>query len=485
MNDNLTSDEYGGRSPEAMTPPLGRPGARAPTRPHSHFSTGRLLVWGGFALVLAVAPFVFSSGLGLTLLTQIGIAIVACLSFNILLGQGGMLSFGHAVYSGLGSYLAIHALNAAAAGTLAIPVSLVPMVGGLAGVGFAILFGYVTTKKSGTTFAMITLGLGELVFAMSLMVPEFFGGEGGVSGNRVVGNGVMGITFGPQRQVYYLIAAYCFVCTGLMFAFTRTPLGRMLNAVRDNPERAEFIGFSTRRVRYLSFIIAGFFAGIAGGLYTLNFEIVTAEVVGAGRSGGYLLFTFLGGATYFFGPIIGAVMMVLASVLLSEFTKAWLLYLGLVFLFMVMYAPGGVASLVMMNLRVATFGRLKPLLGWYVALIAAALLMLGGAACLIEMVYHLQLNAAAGSVLHFLGLSLDVFKAASWIEATSIMLIGLALFEFVRRRFKFRWDAAQAEIEAEVAAKQASLDDARAERIAAQRAGAVGHTNVKPLKEAA
>jgi branched-chain amino acid transport system permease protein len=127
----------------------------------------------------------------------------------------------------------------------------------------------------------------------------------------------------------------------------------MLNAVRDNPERVEFIGYNTQRVRYFAFIIAGFFAGIGGALAAINFEIVTADSVSGLRSGGYLLFTFLGGATFFFGPIIGAVLMVLASVLLSELTKAWLLYLGLVFLFMVMYAPGGVASLIMMNVRVA------------------------------------------------------------------------------------------------------------------------------------
>ena len=164
-----------------------------------------------------------------------------------------------------------------------------------------------------------------------------------------------------------------------MFAFTRTPLGRMLNAVRDNPERVEFIGYSTQQVRYLAFMIAGFFAGIAGGLAALNFEIVTAEVVGAARSGAYLLFIFLGGATFFFGPIIGAVLMVLALVLLSELTKAWLLYLGLVFLFMVMYAPGGIASLIMMNLRLAAFGKLRGLWTAYLALAGTALVMLAGA----------------------------------------------------------------------------------------------------------
>ena len=98
------------------------------------------------------------------------------------------------------------------------------LVGGLGGMAFAVLLGYVTTKKSGTTFAMITLGLGELVFAMSLMVPEFFGGEGGVSANRVVGKPVLGISYGPQIQVYYLLAVYTLICTALMYAFTRTPL---------------------------------------------------------------------------------------------------------------------------------------------------------------------------------------------------------------------------------------------------------------------
>src|SRR5438309_2262499 len=141
----------------------------------------------------------------------------------------------------------------------------------------------------------------------------------GIAVNRTAGPPVLGITFGPQIQVYYLIAIYTFFCTAAMFAFTRTPLGRVLNAVRDNPERVEFIGYSTQRVRYLSFIIAGFFAGVAGGMYALNFEIATAEVVGAWRSGAYLLFTFLGGATFFFGPIIGAILMVVAFVLLSEF----------------------------------------------------------------------------------------------------------------------------------------------------------------------
>ncbi|OWQ93392.1 branched-chain amino acid ABC transporter permease [Roseateles aquatilis] len=416
-------------------------------KPHN---VGRWIVWGFYALALLVAPLLWTSSLAQTMLTQMGIAIIACLSYNLLLGQGGMLSFGHAVYSGLGAYLAIHTLNMVGGGQLALPVSLIPIVGGIAGLCFAALFGYVSTKKSGTPFAMITLGLGELIWSMSLMLPEFFGGEGGVSSNRVVGKAVMGITFGPQIQVYYLIAVYCFVCTALLFAFTRTPLGRMLNAVRDNPERVEFIGYDTQWVRFLAFLIAGFFAGVSGGLSAINFEIVTAEVVGAARSGAYLLFTFLGGATFFFGPIIGAVLMVVALVLLSELTKAWLLYLGLVFLFMVMYAPGGIASLIMMNLRLAAFGKLGRLWPSYLGLAGAALTMLVGGSAMVEMLYHLQLNEALGPQMHYLGLAFNARSVESWFGAGLVLVTGLGLFELLRRQFKAEWDKAQEEIEKEI-----------------------------------
>ena len=419
------------------------------------YNVGRWVVWGGYALVLLVAPMLWTSSLSLTMLSQMGIAIIACLAFNMLLGQGGMLSFGHAVYSGLGSFIAIHTLNRVSAGELPIPVSLIPIVGGLSGAGFAVLLGYVTTKKAGTPFAMITLGLGELVWAMSLMFPGFFGGEGGISGNRVVGKPFAGISFGPQVQLYYLIALYCFVCTGLMFALTRTPLGRMLNAVRDNPERVAFIGYNTQRVRYLAFIASGFFMGIAGGLGALNFEIVTAEVVRADRSGAYLLFTFLGGATFFFGPIIGGVLLVLALVLLSELTQAWLLYLGLIFLFMVMYAPGGVSSLIMMNLRVAAYGKLRQVWTAYLALGGTALVALAGAGAMIEMVYHLQLNAALGPELRFAGVPLNATSFDSWFGAAFVLLVGVAMFELTRREFQRQWGGVQEEIEREIKRREA------------------------------
>jgi branched-chain amino acid transport system permease protein len=421
------------------------------------WNVGRWVLWSLFALVLVVAPMIWTSGFALTMLSQMGIAIVALLAYNILLGQGGMLSFGHAVYTGLGSFLAIHTMNKIASGAIWLPMSMVPLAGALGGLFFAALLGYVTTKKSGTPFAMITLGIGELVWSMSLMIPEFFGGEGGVSSNRVVGEPFLGITFGPQIQVYYLIAAYCFVCTVLMFALTRTPLGRMLNAVRDNPERVEFIGYSTQRVRYIAFMISGMFSGIAGGLAAVNFELVTAEVVGAGRSGAYLLFVFVGGATFFIGPIIGAILMVVALVLLSELTQAWLLYLGLVFVFMVMYAPGGISSLIMMNLRVAAFGKLRPLLASYLALAGTAATMLVGAGAMLEMTYHLQMNQALGSELSFMGARIDAKSLDSWFGAAFVLAVGVAMFEMTRRQFARQWGRTQEEIEKEIKRREAAL----------------------------
>jgi branched-chain amino acid transport system permease protein len=326
---------------------------------YSPINSGRWLVWTGFIALLILAPLMFSSGGSLSLLSLMGTIMIFALSYNMLLGQSGMLSFGHAVYSGLGAFFAIHAINLSASNLFFIPLSLVPLVGGIAGVTFGILFGYVTTKRSGTTFSMISLGIVELVFACSLMFPGFFGGEGGVSGNRVFGKALMGISFGPQIQVYYLIAAWLLISTVAMFAISHTPLGRIANAVRDNPERAEFIGYDTQRVRYLMLILSGFFAGISGGLSAINFEIVSAENVSAARSGAVLLFTFIGGIGFFFGPLLGAIIGVLLTVMLSEITKAWLLYLGLFFILMVMYAPGGLASIIMMNFRLIRIKKLK------------------------------------------------------------------------------------------------------------------------------
>ena len=142
--------------------------------------------------------------------------------------------------------------------------------------------------------------------------------------------------------------------------------------------------------------------------------------------------------------------MVIAFVLLSEFTKAWLLYLGLIFMFMVMYAPGGIASLIMMNLRVASFGKLRTLWVSYLALAVTFLIVLLGAGAMIEMIYHLQMNAAMGDEVKFLGATLHAHGLNSWFGSLFVMLTGFGLFEVTRRQFKLQWGEIQTEIEKEI-----------------------------------
>ena len=383
-----------------------------------------LLPWIAAAAVVLLLPYVFSSGAAITMMSLMGFAIVFALSFNMLLGQTGMLSFGHAVYYGLGGFMTAHALNVIAAGKWPIPLPLLPLVGGLTGLTFAILFGWVSTKRAGTAFSMISLGIGELVAACSLILRGFFGGEGGVSTSRTATLRLFGISFGPQIQVYYLIAAWCLLCMVAMYAFTRTPLGRMCNAVRDNPERAEFVGYSTQMVRFIAFCVAGFFAGVAGGLAAIHYEIVTSSVVGAVPSGYVLLMAYIGGVAFFIGPIIGAVLMTLLQISLSDYTGAWQLYVGIMFVLVVMYAPWGLGGLVLMHgplLSAGTFRRVLP--AYALVAVPSAMLFVGGV-LLVETSHHLLVKATEGPAMRLLGVAYQSNGAAVWIAILVLIVIG-------------------------------------------------------------
>jgi branched-chain amino acid transport system permease protein len=393
-------------------------------------------------IALAIAlPLVFNQGFSLSLFCQMGINIIFALSYNMLLGQTGMLSFGHAVYFGLGAYFCAHALNLIGSGTFGFPVTLLPLIGGLTGLVFGLIFGYVTTRRSGTPFAMISLGIGEMVAACSLMFPGFFGGEAGISTNRVAGAKALGITYGAQIQVYYLIAAWALLSAIAMYAFTKTPLGRMANAVRDNAERAQFVGYDPQRVRYLVFVIASFFAGVAGSLSAMNFEIVTVENVGLQFSGSVLLMAFIGGIGSFYGPVIGAILVTFLQVALSGYTKAWLLYLGLFFLLMVLFAPGGIASLIELHRPAWRAGQLRKLLPGYAVVAVPALIAAAGLIGLIEMIYKLETAAGGATEMKLLGVALDAARPTAWLVCAALVAVGFAGFRWLRPQLLERWDA--------------------------------------------
>ncbi len=393
-------------------------------------------IWGAAAVLLVCLPLAFGQGFARTMLTQMGIMIIVALSFNMLLGASGMLSFGHAVYSGLGAFFSIHALNWIAAGRLPLAVPLLPLVGGLGAACAGVVFGYVTTRRSGTPFAMITLGIGEMVYSSSLMFPGFFGGEGGITGDRTSGVHLAGLTLGPQLQVYYLTAAWCLASMAAMYALTQTPLGRLASAVRDNPERAEFIGYNTQRVRWMMLILSSFFAGISGALSAINFEIVTAENVSPVRSGAILVAAFIGGAGSFFGPVLGAVVFVLFAVMLSGVTRAWQLYLGAFFVALVMFAPAGLAGLVRAHWLALKSGQARRLIVPYAGALASALAAAAGVVLLVEMCYHRTLDIGLGPVVRVFGRAWDTGQPASWAAAVVLCAAGGAAFVPLRRRLE-------------------------------------------------
>ena len=412
----------------------------------SALSPRRLIAWGGFAALLLVAPLIFSSNAALLYLSTLGTVMVFCLSYNMLLGQSGMLSFGHAVYSGLGAYFAIHAMLWATRGSYPLPLPLIPLVGGIAGMAFGILFGYVTTKKGGTVFSMITMGIGELVHAFAIMFPGFFGGDIGVGANRSYGTPFLGLTFGPQVQVYYLIAAWVMLCTVAMYAFAQTPLGRIANAVRDNPERTEFIGFDTRRVRYLVLIFSTFFAGISGGLSAINFEIVSNESLGIMRSGDALLYTFIGGIGSFAGPIVGAVIGTFLTIKLSDYTMAWQLYLGAVFILFVIFAPAGLTGVIETNWRVMRSGRFGRVLPRWLGVLAAMTVMLVGTVILVELCYAMVFGSQKAAAAQFQASLTTGTLAALWSAGVVLLLAGGLWLWKGRQAFREEWDRINAEI---------------------------------------
>ena len=377
------------------------------------------LPWVLVAAAAAVAPYLVPGGFGLSLLCRIGIAIVFALSFNMLLGQGGMLDFGHAVFLGLGGYLAMHAMRHTG---WPLPLPLVPLIGAVGGLVAALLAGWVASRRSGTAFAMITLGVAELAVAAIHLLPSISGGEEGVSGDRSNGPAVLGFDFGPQLQAYYLIAIFAWCCALLMWLYTATPLGRLANAVRDNPERVSFLGYDPARIRRVVFALSGLFAGVAGGLAALNDEIVTAAGMGAEASGNVLLMTFIGGIGTFWGPVAGAMLITVLSVALSTVTDAWQLYSGLLFIAMVVWAPGGLSGIILAHTPLGR--RVGSLVPSYAVVAPGLVLAVAGTIGLAELGFRLQAVRNGATPRPLLGYAADPLAAGPWLLAAALFVGG-------------------------------------------------------------
>ena len=374
------------------------------------------LPWIFAAAILIVLPFIFTGGGSITIMNQIGITIVLAMSYNMLLGQGGMLSFGHAVYMGIGGFVAVHVMNIVENEYLWLPLPFLPLVGGLVGLGFATIVGSFSTRKAGTVFAMISLGIGELIAACCIIITVFFGGEEGISGDRTMAPPTFGIEFISQKEVYFLIAFWVLLSVLVMYLFTQTPVGKMANAVRDNPERAEFVGYSQRWVRYVSFCGAGFFAGVAGALFAINYEILTEQNLNTVMSFQVLLATYIGGVGFFLGPVFGAILFTILQTVIGLQTDLWALYTGIVFVLMVMFLPTGLTGLFAMHLIPIQLGRIGMLIKPYAKIFIPGLAFVVGAIALIELINHVRHHGE------------EQFMTLFWIEFDTTSFMPWALF---------------------------------------------------------
>jgi branched-chain amino acid transport system permease protein len=411
-------------------------GSGSDHRPKEHARTpslragriGASLPWVVVAgLLAAPLTFVHSSGL-FAYLAQACAMIVFALSYNLLLGETGLLSFGHAAYAGLGAFAAAHLFNR---GGIALPW--LPLAGGAAGAAFGMLFGAVATRRAGTAFAMITLGIGELVAAAVWTLPEGFGGAAGVSIDRGSGPSWGAWTFGAPREAYVVIACWTVVSMLAMFALGRTPLARMAHAVRENAPRVEALGIDPRCIRLAMFTLGAFFAGVAGTLTLVDVELASSESVAMTRSGAVLIATVIGGSSTFFGPVLGALVLTGMSVALAGVTRAWPAYLGLLFVAVVLRAPAGIVGwwgaprtrVERDGIRVAarTHG-----LG---ALAAAA--WLAALVILVETLYARRFAADAGGAWYLGAFAFDIGVPSTWSILGVLIVVGAVATRCARR----------------------------------------------------
>jgi branched-chain amino acid transport system permease protein len=318
------------------------------------------------------------------------IAALFALAFTLAMGQAGMLSFGHAAYYGLGAFAALHLMMAVEKKLFGFPTPLIPLGGAVAGFIFGLIFGWFATQRAGVYFSMVTLALAELLYTLAPTWSSIFGNESGLSTIR---GASWGFSFGPDIHVYYLTLGWCLISAWCMWAFTRTPLGRLALALRDNEHRVRFLGFNTHIARTIIFAISCMFTGVAGALMAIANESANYTIFGAAASSGVVLQTFIGGAGTFFGPALGAAAMTFFARVTSDLTRSWLLYQGLIFVLIMLFAPDGIGGLISTHARKLRTGGSKQLVLPYALCLLAGALLIAGVVFAVESIHVVMSDA--------------------------------------------------------------------------------------------
>lgn len=392
-------------------------------------------------ITLLGLPWLLSMGL-LNAAIQMLIAALFASAYNVVCGQAGMLSFGHAAYFGVGAFATVHAMNALGGAGL-VPTPLLPLAGALGGLLVGGAAGWFSTQRTGTYFAMITLAIAELLHSIAPHLKSVFGGEAGVSSMRMPS---LGLGFGSTTEVYYLTLIWVLASLLLLYLYTRTPLGRLAMGLRENRHRLAFLGYDVHKLSVLVFALSAMFSGIAGGLQVVSNEAANYVLFESTLSAAAVLNTYIGGVGTFLGPALGAALMTFFGYAVSDLTQSWLLYQGILFVVVMMFMPQGLAGLirgaVLLWRRVGPWRVLPVLLGFF----SATMLLASGTAFLVEMLrrlfsrdYRAMLSADPSVTwppIPLYGVEWAPAAFLTWAIPLVLLVVGGVLVYFTRRQLQ-------------------------------------------------
>jgi branched-chain amino acid transport system permease protein len=271
------------------------------------------------------------------------------MGFNLLFGYMGLLSFGHAAFLGIGSYITGIAIV-----HYGVPWGAAILVGIIGAAIGGLIMGFLAIRTRGIYFSMVTLALGQIVYYIFYKAESLTGGENGLRGVRVDEFNILGIPvdFLNPLVKYYIILFFVVIAIWLISRILSSPLGAVMEAIRENEKRAAACGFDVARTKLLVFVLSAAICGLAGSLRALHLSIVPIDSLHYLQSGQAVMMSILGGMGTFFGPFIGAAVMLYLEDVVTTFTKHWMAVVGLVFMFFVLFFPKGIWGTILSKLQI-------------------------------------------------------------------------------------------------------------------------------------
>ena len=271
------------------------------------------------------------------------------MGFNLLFGYMGLLSFGHAAFLGIGSYLTgIGIVHYGLGWGTAILIGVIgAAIGGL-------IMGFLAIRTRGIYFSMVTLALGQIIYYIFYKAESLTGGENGLRGVRVDSFNIFGVPvdFLNPMVKYYIILFFVVIAIWLISRILNSPLGAVMEAIRENEKRAAACGFDVAKTKLLVFVLSAAICGLAGSLRALHLSIVPIDSLHYLQSGQAVMMSILGGMGTFFGPFVGAAVMLYLEDVVTTFTKHWMAVIGLIFMFFVLFFPKGIWGTILSKLQI-------------------------------------------------------------------------------------------------------------------------------------